>query len=302
LNPSLNPENDNFFLNCESASRNHKEHQPKQFINKMRQAQDFTPQVTADGSFTFFSTEFGETYHSMNGARQTAELRFVQPAILPRMVHQPTFRLLDIGYGLGYNTAAALEWIWSIKPNCRVELIALELDVAVSQAAIAHNLLNLWVQPVQNHLTMLAEQTQLQTQFLEAQLKLGDARQTIRSLPSASFDAIFLDPFSPAVCPQLWTIEFLALVACCLKPMGRLATYSDAAAVRTALIANGLHIGSTQMIGQRSVGTVASPTNLALPPLTIQEQNQLQTWTAVPYRDLTRTDGAATILQRHQQE
>jgi tRNA U34 5-methylaminomethyl-2-thiouridine-forming methyltransferase MnmC len=258
--------------------------------------------MTADGSFTFFSTEFGETYHSMHGARQTAELKFVQPAILPRMVHQPSFRLLDIGYGLGYNTAAALEWIWSINPDCRVEVVALELDVLVSQAAIAHNLLNLWIQPVQDYLTELASQTQLQTQFLEAQLQLGDARQTIQSLEPASFDAIFLDPFSPAACPQLWTIEFLALVACCLKPTGRLATYSDAAAVRTALVTNGLHIGSTHVIGQRSFGTVASLVNLALPPLTPQEQNQLQTWAAIPYRDPMLIGSATTILQRRQQE
>lgn len=265
---------------------------------------NFTPQPTADGSFTFFSNEFDEAFHSLHGARQEAELKFVQPTRLADKAEQSPLRLLDICYGLGYNTAAALEVIWAVNPTCQVEWIGLEIDATVPQEAIAHHLLDSWSPSIQQTLVTLANQHQVKSDRLQAQLLLGDARQTIQQLQQASFlaDAIFLDPFSPPHCPQLWTVEFLNLVANCLKPDGRLATYSCAASVRIALREAGLHIGSTQAVGRRSPGTIASFLNMDLPPLSQQEQEHLLTRAAVPYRDPTLGDTATAIERRRHLE
>ena len=131
---------------------------------------------------------------------------------------------------------------------------------------------------------------------------IGDARATIELVQSGfQADAIFLDPFSPPNCPQLWTIEFLERVAKCLNSKGILATYSCAAAVRTALITAGLKINSTPPIGRRSPGTVASWIT-TLPPLGRREQEHLLTRAAIPYRDPDFSDPADLILQRRQQE
>jgi tRNA U34 5-methylaminomethyl-2-thiouridine-forming methyltransferase MnmC len=263
-----------------------------------------TPQVTADGSFTFFSPEFSEAFHSHYGARQEAELKFVEPTQLKQKAQSTrSLRLLDVCYGLGYNTAAALAAIWAVNPDCYIEVVGLELNPAVPQAAIAHHLLNSWSQPIPQILTQLASY-QVQTDRLQAKLLVGDARQTIQPLIKASFqaDAIFLDPFSPPVCPQLWTVEFLALVAQCLHSNGRLATYSSAAAVRTALIAAGLKIGSTQPVGRRSPGTIASWVADGLPALSWQEQEHLLTRAAIPYRDPHLSDCADLIRQRRSNE
>jgi tRNA U34 5-methylaminomethyl-2-thiouridine-forming methyltransferase MnmC len=264
--------------------------------------QSLTLQQTADGSFTLFSHQVDEPFHPLQGARQTAELIFVQPAILPGMVHRSPLRLLDIGYGLGYNTAAALEWIWSINPGCKVEVVGLEVAAEVPQAAIVHNLNHIWHPPIQPYLTALAMDYQVETEFFVGQILLGDARQTIQQLQPASFDAIFLHPFSPSRCPELWTVDFLVWVARCLKPTGRLATHASIAPIRSALIAANLQIGSTQTIGRQLAGTIAAPTNIALPPLSAQEQTELATCAAVPYRDPNLADSALTILQRRQQE
>jgi tRNA U34 5-methylaminomethyl-2-thiouridine-forming methyltransferase MnmC len=107
----------------------------------MQDTNIFTPQLTADGSFTFFSTEMGEAFHSVQGAKEEAQLKFVQPCQLAQKAQKPVLHLLDVCYGLGYNTAAALEVIWANNPSCRVELVALELDPGVPRAAIAHHLL-----------------------------------------------------------------------------------------------------------------------------------------------------------------
>lgn len=269
----------------------------------MNTPENLTPRLTADGSFTFFSSTFKECFHSTHGAWQEAQLKFVQPTQLAQKATQPRVRLLDVCYGLGYNTAAALALIWSVNPACQVELIALESEPTVPKAAIAAGFFSDWPPRVQAVAKTLAVQPRIDTQSLQAMLWLGDARQTIQQLEQSSFraDAIFLDPFSPPRCPQLWTVEFLKWVAKALAPEGRIATYSCAAAVRTALLSTGLHIGSTPPVGRRSPGTVASFTPLDL-PLSLQEQEHLHTQAAIPYRDPELRDSAQQILLRRQVE
>lgn len=276
------------------------------------QQTEFIPQATADGSFTFFSPEFGECFHSIHGARQEAELKFVHPTQLRLKAEKPLVRLLDICYGLGYNTAAALAAIWEENPNCVVEWVGLERDVEVPQAALLQGLLNSWPVSVQELLTELAQRHKLDRPQIKAQLLIGDARKTISTLKSSGFqaDAIFLDPFSPPHCPQLWTVEFLTLVGNCLQPDGILATYSCSAAVRSALIAAGLEIGSTPPVGRRSPGTIAFkpgsqnqlPAFLELVQLSPQEQEHLQTRAAIPYRDPNLCEDASSIVHRRQIE
>ena len=139
---------------------------------------------------------------------------------------------------------------------------------------------------------------------LDAHLLIGDARQQIQTLVEQAFqaDVIFLDPFSPPRCPQLWTVEFLNLVAQCLHPQGVLVTYSCAAAVRTALKLAGLQIGSLAVPGRRWPSTLASRTDTNLPPLSQQELEHLATRAAVPYRDPSLLDDAETIQRRRSQE
>ncbi|MBD2501082.1 tRNA (5-methylaminomethyl-2-thiouridine)(34)-methyltransferase MnmD [Anabaena azotica] len=271
---------------------------------------EFVPQATADGSFTFFSQQFNEAFHSHFGAKQESFFKFVVPTQLEIAAHKPILRLLDICYGLGYNTAAALETIWRINPHCYIELIGLELNPSVPQAAIEHKLFDNWNYEDIDILTKLAFEQQVQTERLKAKLLIGDARNSIIKVHQSGFqaDAIFLDPFSPPHCPQLWTVEFIQQVVLCLHIDGLLATYSCAAAVRTAILTAGLQIGSTPPVGRRSPGTVAAHpqssfhTHSALPPLSLAEMEHLLTRAAIPYRDPLLNDEAPAIVQRRQQE
>ena len=102
----------------------------------------FTPQLTDDGSFTFFSEEFGEAFHSHSGAKQEAQQKFVEPCQLAEKAKQDNYlQILDICCGLGYNSAAALTTIWTANPSCAVKWIGLELDSTVFRQAVAHHLL-----------------------------------------------------------------------------------------------------------------------------------------------------------------
>ncbi|MDJ0509828.1 MAG: MnmC family methyltransferase [Crocosphaera sp.] len=265
----------------------------------------FTPQPTDDGSYTFYSEEFDELFHSHSGAKQEAQYKFIEPCQLKEKAkNQDNIKILDICYGLGYNTAAALDNIWTINPNIKIELLALENDINVCLEAINTKLLNDFSETTINYLKILSTIYKVQDKNLNAQLLLGDARQTIQTVIQNEFkaDAIFLDPFSPPKCPQLWTVNFLKFVSQCLNKNGYLATYSCAASVRTSLQLAGLKIGATRSIGRRSPGTIANWNGENLPPLSQQEREHLQTRASIPYRDPNLTDMADRIRERRQKE
>ncbi|MFN6482727.1 MULTISPECIES: tRNA (5-methylaminomethyl-2-thiouridine)(34)-methyltransferase MnmD [unclassified Nostoc] len=277
----------------------------------MSNLENFTPKLTGDGSFTFVSQEFGESFHSHYGAQQESFSKFVEPTQLATAAQKPVLRLLDVCYGLGYNTAAALQTIWAVNPNCYVEVIGLELNPAVPQAAIAHHLFDNWNCNYIEILKELAFEHQVQTPCLKAKLLIGDARTTISLVHQLGFfaDAIFLDPFSPPQCPQLWTVEFIKQLSLCLYADGLLATYSCSAAVRTALLSAGLVIGSTPPVGRRSPGTLAahsrsteSKSQSVLTTLSQPEKEHLLTRAAIPYRDPQLSDPTEVIIMRRQQE
>ncbi|MBW4509858.1 MAG: hypothetical protein KME64_25590 [Scytonematopsis contorta HA4267-MV1] len=279
--------------------------------------ENFTPQSTADGSFTFFSQEFNELFHSHYGARQESFLKFCVPSQLAFKSSKGVLKILDICYGLGYNTAAALQTIWTNNPNCFVEVIALELNPLVPQAAISHNLFSDWDYEYIQILTKLANSYSVQTERLNAKLLIDDARKTIQTVYASGFkaDAIFLDPFSPPQCPHLWSVEFIKQLTLCLHLDGILTTYSCAAGVRAALLNAGLAIGSTSPVGRKTPGTIAIHSNAedgeitslrgqssVILPLSQAEKEHLQTRAAIPYRDPELKDSADVIIQRRQQE
>jgi tRNA U34 5-methylaminomethyl-2-thiouridine-forming methyltransferase MnmC len=275
----------------------------------MQKVESWVPLQTCDGSYTFFSENFKEHFHSRNGAKSEAVQKFSEVAKLTERAQSSTVKVLDVCYGLGYNTAAALETIWHANPNCQVTLYGLELDASVPLAAIAPPMIDSWSPPVQTVLRAIAHQQHCQTDRLDAHLLIGDARATIQQLVRQNFkaDAIFFDPFSPRRCPQLWTVEFFTSIAQCLAPSGLLTTYSRSASVRAAMVEAGFKIGTIPLdepgrSHEWAMGTSAAFVADDLQPLSTMEQEHLQTRAATPFRDPTLTDTAEEILDRHQRE
>ena len=271
---------------------------------------NWTPKLTRDGSFTFFSTAFGESFHSGQGAKSEAFAKFARVTNLVDRSQQPTLRLLDVCYGLGYNSAAAIETIWQSNPHCNIELYALELDNTVAIGATMPALLDSWTLEVQEILKELATTQGVQREYLTAHLLIGDARSTIQELSQRGFqaDAIFFDPFSPRKCPELWTVEFFKAVGLCLALDGILATYSRSASVRSAMLLAGFAIGSIPVgsnaaPGEWSQGTVAAhPGMRQMPMLSEMEYDHLETRAGVAYRDPSLVGTQVEILARYEQD
>lgn len=264
----------------------------------------FTPELTGDGSATFYSEEFGEHFHCRHGAYTDAQRNYVDAANIPELAKAERLSILDICYGLGYNTAAALDTIHQVNPNCQVTIRALEINGEVVRSAIANALHHHWTPATQQILTTLATEYQYHSPSLDIQLILGDARQTLQPLAAQGWqaDAVLFDPFSPTRCPQLWTVEFLTLTAQCLADSGILATYSCSAAVRSAMGLAGLNIGSLPGAGRQWPCTIATKAQKPLPGLSQQEQEHLKTRAAIPYRDPTLRAPAEVIMAQREQE
>jgi tRNA U34 5-methylaminomethyl-2-thiouridine-forming methyltransferase MnmC len=273
----------------------------------------WTPEKTADGSYTFFSEEFQETFHSRQGAKAEAFYKFSRATNLTAISRRDRLCIIDVCYGLGYNSGVALETIWAANPDCHITLYALELDATVPIGAIVPDLLQEWQPNIQSILIDLAHNQKSTSPTLDASLILGDARQTIEQLIQQNIqaDSIFFDPFSPRRCPQLWSVDFFQKVSQCLAPTGKIATYSRSASVRSALLEVGLQIGTIPLEHEDwreyrphdwSQGTVGTWQNTDLNPLTQMELEHLKTRAAVPYRDPDLTDNAEAILQRHRVE
>ncbi len=64
---------------------------------------------TKDGSITFWNEEYKEHYHSPAGARLEAVEKYVVPGRLRERLKQGAVHLLDVCFGLGYNSLAAME-------------------------------------------------------------------------------------------------------------------------------------------------------------------------------------------------
>jgi tRNA U34 5-methylaminomethyl-2-thiouridine-forming methyltransferase MnmC len=272
-----------------------------------RRAQNFIRDFlveTRDGSFTLPSQRINgqaEHMHSTQGAVTEAREKFALPSDLEG---QEEVRVLDLCSGLGYNAAALLE-----QQQGRVELDLVEYSRETLAAALlvpeplpSHQLIK---RAIESHLLKegyLRYQTQAPLPGnIHIRVHTGDARQIIRKL-QPSYQAVFLDPFSPTKSPELYSVQFLEELSRLLDPEGRILTYTSAAPVRMALALAGLEVGEGPRVGRRG-GTIASPTRSNLQSLSGADERMVALSDAgVPYQDPDLRDNPQIILKRRKEE
>jgi tRNA U34 5-methylaminomethyl-2-thiouridine-forming methyltransferase MnmC len=260
---------------------------------------ELSPRSTGDGSFSLFSSRFGEAFHSGAGAVAEARSTFVGPAQLARFAPGSTVVVVDVCLGTGSNSAALFEAAADL--GLTLQWRGLELEPAPLQLALADGgFCSQWRAEALDPLRQLAQGGAWRSALGQGQVVWGDARAQLPLLIHelcGQVDLVLLDAFSPRHCPELWTLEFLGGLAQLLAPSGRLLTYCSAAAVRAALLELGLSVVAIRSrAGQRwsggtaagwqSFGAAAAPQdNPWLRPLSPMEQEHLLTGAAEPYRD-----------------
>lgn len=79
---------------------------------------EFYPYFTKDGSVGLYSKDFNDIYHSATGALTEAYEKFIFPSNLHDiLLRYDNIKVLDICYGIGYNTKALLNYILENRKN-----------------------------------------------------------------------------------------------------------------------------------------------------------------------------------------
>jgi tRNA U34 5-methylaminomethyl-2-thiouridine-forming methyltransferase MnmC len=248
---------------------------------------------TDDGTYTLRSqmvSDSSETMHTSNGALSEAKQKFVIPADIQG---KDEVIILDICTGLGYNAAEALENVLNSANQVTIDLVEISWETLAVSLLIpcpvkSHEILKKAIENYlvnRGYLKFHLEKTNIPSN-LEINVHCKDAREVVSNLPKKSYDAIFLDPFSPGKTPELYSVEFLLKIKDLLKYDGIILTYTSAAPVRSALINIGLEVGEGPAMG-RVGGTVASFDLKKIPiPLSENDERMIALSDAgIPFRD-----------------
>jgi tRNA U34 5-methylaminomethyl-2-thiouridine-forming methyltransferase MnmC len=201
----------------------------KYFFYLMSKA-SFEIQKTADGSVTVLSGNFGETYHSVNGAITESQHVFINACY--KIVDVNPVTVLEIGFGTGLN--AFLTLLEAEKEKREVYYSSIELFPIPSD--IYKNLYysdNCLQGKVDEFLLLH------QSDWEKEVAITGHFRLTKRNADIAVFDfglekydVVYFDAFSPNIQPELWTKEIFNRIFRSMKSGGVLTTYCAKGEVR----------------------------------------------------------------------
>ena len=209
---------------------------------------------TNDGTLTLFSKQYNQSYHSsQDGALSESLQKHVIPAF--NFCNKKEIYILDICFGLGYNTLATLLYIKKHHLDKKVHIFSPELD-----GELIKSLQNFtYPQELQEYkkiIDILVDTNYYKSEDIEIELFVGDAREYIKSLDS-KIDIVYQDAFSSDVNHELWTKEYFADIVKLLDDDAIITTYSIATPVRLAMSENNLYIYDYQStVKKRS--TIAS--------------------------------------------
>jgi tRNA U34 5-methylaminomethyl-2-thiouridine-forming methyltransferase MnmC len=260
---------------------------------------------TADGSVTLFSEKFREPYHSLTaGAFTEAIEKFCKPCKVREKAKKGEVRLLDVCFGLGYNSVAFINEVFSENPSAKVKLVGFEFNLRIVEESLRLDWksFNRWKWILRSLLmNKRCESGVLTLNFaypkLEVKVFITEGRNFLKKFSKKYenfFDFVFHDPFSPKVNPELWTYEFFKGIRKVIKENGILATYSSSTAVRRALHMAGFGVKEGVSVGRKSKSTVASPSYKTQSEIL----EKFKFPTSIPFRDPKLSDPPDLIKNR----
>jgi len=193
-----------------------------------------------DGSYTLYSHEFEEPYHSTkDGALHESLEKHVKPSLSLKS-DQEKLTILDICFGLGYNTFATLYYIKKHQIKTKVHILSPEFDEELVRSLDTFDFPSEFesLKPIINE---VSQNLYYEDEQFKIEVLLGDARANILKIEE-KVDIIYQDAFSPAHNPLLWTKEWFEDIQKLCTEDAILTTYSTAAAIRLGLYENGFYI------------------------------------------------------------
>ena len=155
----------------------------------------------------------------------------------------------------------------------------------------------------QNYASLSLEECEI-PENIDINVFIEDARQTVQNLEDNTYDAIFLDPFSQNMAPELFSLEFFKEFRRIIKDNGIIATYTSSAPVRAAFIEAGFYIGLGPIFGRKQGGTLASP-NPEMLDYSLPKNDEIRialSDVGIPFRDPGLNNSSDFILDNRATE
>lgn len=207
----------------------------------------------ADGSITYYHPEVDECYHSPVGATLEAKEKYVGGIHWESFNNKEKITILDICFGMGYNTAAAIDFIKEKYPDKHIEVIALENDMNIVRKGLVE-LNDFTCAPL---LVKLLDNTMVQEENISVTLIIKDARKSIKSIQQV-IDVVFFDPFSPKKAPHMWEVNFMKDIFNVCALGAQLITYSCARKIRENFAQAGFTVQNGPVVGRRGPATLCT--------------------------------------------
>jgi len=212
--------------------------------------------LSQDGSYTAYSTEYNEHYHSTkDGALYESLVKHIEPAFKIKQ-NQEKIVILDICYGLGFNTFATLLYHQQNNLHSKLYIYSPELDETLVKS-LTNFIYPKEFEQFKHIIEAVSKDGIYEDENFYIEVFLGDAREYIKRFDT-KFDIVYQDAFSPSSNSILWTKEYFSDIKKAIKNDGILTTYSIALATRLALYENGFNIYLNIGENYRDA-TVASP-------------------------------------------
>lgn len=151
--------------------------------------------------------------------------------------------ILDICFGLGYNTLATLYYIKKNKLNIQLEVYSPELDKDLIKS-LKDFIYPKEFEEFRTIIDSLCDKLYYEDEMCRIVLFNKDAREVLKDLiyDQIKFDIVFQDPFSSEVNKSLWTLEYFIDIVKLLNKDAIVTTYSIATPVRLSMFESGLEI------------------------------------------------------------
>ena len=269
--------------------------------------------LTDDGSYSINSKEINnkvETLHTSTGAISESFEKFIKPM---KFDYSKDIAILDICAGLGYNSSAAIaDFIKnSTDSNLKVDMVEISkatfaCGILVPSPIPEHDITKKAIEDElvkQNYASLSLEECEI-PENIDINVFIEDARQTVQNFEDNTYDAIFLDPFSQNMAPELFSLEFFKEFRRIIKDNGIIATYTSSAPVRAAFIEAGFYIGLGPIFGRKQGGTLASP-NPEMLDYSLPKNDEIRialSDVGIPFRDPGLNNSSDFILDNRATE
>ncbi|RXJ87259.1 TIGR01212 family radical SAM protein [Arcobacter sp. CECT 8985] len=156
-----------------------------------------------DKSITIWDKKYKDFYHPKSGAYVQAKELFIKQSKLENRLKEKEINLLDIGFGMGYNSLEAIK----LPKENKLNITALDKNKLIIKQA-AKLIKNIKEKDI---LKTIFSTYKYKDDKNNLELFIGDARHTIKKL-SKKYDIVFLDTFLPNLNPSLLTYDFINLL------------------------------------------------------------------------------------------